>query len=471
MFELPDAEYYQHVITPFLSTRYSHIERLALPMIDRTLSKSVALPRYLWGLVWDRWEPNPQEGTSVFLEGYDDRGDDNHRKRAYYSAVTPALYRLHYRGKVEAFFDRLLDPANAGLPLMQLYMATYFDLYWDLHLGVQGADIPPYVIELGHRFMACMADIDVFSAKFREDYLMVRRLRPRLQAWTKGHVQRIREGRSHRDEDPTSTFAHYWLANGLDEPGRPSYVMFECFHNFIAFSQWGHTLYRIMQRLRLRGGDPEVRRWYEQVMTRGAADGSPCGGSPFSPLDRFVMELFRTISPNGGSISVQATRGRLDDDRVMVTHQHHAIGHDSLHWSEAERFDPERYLDKPTSDQIDQAHAQSLGMARCPFQREAKPVSPDRTEIANSGFGTVYSVHAGRAAPVCDYAGYAPFGFGYRRCPGELLTVAVFEEFLRRAWGRAEFVTLSLTHPERVAVGPGAIVDDDIGFEVVEPAS
>ena len=36
--------------------------------------------------------------------------------------------------------------------------------------------------------------------------------------------------------------------------------------------------------------------------------------------------------------------------------------------------------------------------------------------------------------PVCDYAGFAPFGFGYRRCPGEQLTIKVFEDFLRKVW-------------------------------------
>jgi hypothetical protein len=50
-------------------------------------------------------------------------------------------------------------------------------------------------------------------------------------------------------------------------------------------------------------GDPEAHAWFQKTM-----EGSPddAGGKPFTPLERFVMELFRTIVPNGGSISALA---------------------------------------------------------------------------------------------------------------------------------------------------------------------
>jgi hypothetical protein len=46
----------------------------------------------------------------------------------------------------------------------------------------------------------------------------------------------------------------------------------------------------------------------------------------------------------------------------------------------------------------------------------------------------LFGVVDGKPHPVCDYAGFAPFGFGYRRCPGELLTIAIFEDFLKKVW-------------------------------------
>jgi hypothetical protein len=89
--------------------------------------------------------------------------------------------------------------------------------------------------------------------------------------------------------------------------------------------------------------------------------------------------------------------------------------------------------------------------------------------LTNSGFGTVFGVADGKPMPVCDYAGFAPFGFGYRRCPGEQLTIDVFGDFLRKVWkDKIEFVNLHLPNPRKIPIGPNAVIDDDIGF--IKPA-
>jgi cytochrome P450 len=97
-------------------------------------------------------------------------------------------------------------------------------------------------------------------------------------------------------------------------------------------------------------------------------------------------------------------------------------------------------------------------------RREARRLlQPSRG--ANSGFGTVFGVADGKPLPVCDYAGFAPFGFGYRRCPGEQLTIEVFADFLRKVWhDKIAFRKLNLPNPGRVPIGPSAVITDDIGF-------
>jgi hypothetical protein len=107
-------------------------------------------------------------------------------------------------------------------------------------------------------------------------------------------------------------------------------------------------------------------------------------------------------------------------------------------------------------------------LPRCPFNIASLRVEDGRkTEITNSGFGTVFAVSDGKAAPLCDYAGFAPFGFGYRRCPGEQLTIEVFADLLRKVWReKIVFRNLNLPSPGRVPVGPGAVVDDNVGFSM-----
>ena len=120
----------------------------------------------------------------------------------------------------------------------------------------------------------------------------------------------------------------------------------------------------------------------------------------------------------------------------------------------------------PTSAQITEEKCQQIGLARCPFEITSFDVKDGRkAKITNSGFGTVFGVVDGRNFPVCDYAGFAPFGFGYRRCPGEQLTFQVFGDFLRKVWrDKIVFRKLNLTSSGQVPIGPNAVIQDDIGF-------
>jgi hypothetical protein len=113
-----DREYVEHVLVPFFLSSVYQGERLTLPMIDVPLTKENALPYDLWGLIYKDWKPTPEEGVTVFLQGLD-RGDDNLRKRIYFSAMTSDLYGPKYQKKVVAFFDQLFGPKFAGKPFMR----------------------------------------------------------------------------------------------------------------------------------------------------------------------------------------------------------------------------------------------------------------------------------------------------------------------------------------------------------------
>jgi cytochrome P450 len=469
-----NSEYVEHVVIPFFLTSFYEGERPILPMIDITFSKENALPFDLWGLIYEDWKPTPADGVTVFLQGLEKRGEHNLRKRIYFSAVTPDLYRPMYENKVVAFFDQLMDARFASKPFMRHYLDYYFDIYWDLHLGVKGDQVPAKVRAIGEAFNTVLAYRNPMQQIVYENYMTVRALLDYLKRWIDERVDDIAAGRV---ASPEKTMAWYWLKNaGNGEHFSKKDIVFECFHNFVAFSQWGNTIFGIMSLLSEDSGDPDVRAAFRKTMS---GDYDNANGAHYTPLELLVMELFRTISPNGGSISaIQDARttaygssphqrfGLRYERTSYISTPHTSTSFDPTLWRDPKQFDPQRYLGVPTSAEVTEDKCRQIGLARCPFEITSFEVKDGRkAALTNSGFGTVFGVAAGKPLPVCDYAGFAPFGFGYRRCPGEQLTIQVFEDFLRKVWrDKIAFRKLNLTNPGRVPIGPNAVIADNIGF-------
>jgi hypothetical protein len=469
-----DHEYVEKAVLPFFLTSFYEGERPMLPMIGVNFSKENALPFDLWGLITRDWRPTPAEGVTVFLQGLEKRGPNNLRKRIYFSGVTPDLYKPMYSPKVVAFFDKLMDQQFAGKPFMRHYLDYYFDLYWDLHLGVTGDAIPFEVRQIGESFNTVLAYRNPLLPITYENYMIVRERLDFLKSWIDDRLADIESGKT---KDPEKTIAWYWLKNAGDGSHfAKKDVVFECFHNFVALSQWGNSIFGIMSRLSEDGGDPAVRASFQKTMS-GNFDNA--NGAPYSPLELLVMELFRVISPNGGSISAikdartsaygaspQEKFGVPLERHSYISTPHTSTSMDPVHWKDPNAFDPARYLGVPTSAQITEDKCRQIGLARCPFDITNFDVKDGRkANITNSGFGTVFGVVDGKSLPVCDYAGFAPFGFGYRRCPGEQLTINVFEDFLRKVWrDKIVFRKLNLPNPGEVPIGPTAVIADDLGF-------
>jgi cytochrome P450 len=469
-----ERDYVEKAVIPFFLTSFYEGERPMLPMIDVNFSKENALPFDLWGLIYHDWRPTPAAGVTVFLQGLEKRGENNLRKRIYFSAMTPDLYKPMYSAKVIAFFDKILDQKFANKPFMRHYLDYYFDLYWDLHLGVTGDAIPLKVRQIGEAFNTVLAYRNPLLPVTHGNYMKVRELLDFLKAWIDDRVSDIESGKT---RDAEKTMAYYWLKNAGDGSHfSKKDVVFECFHNFVALSQWGNTIFGIMSRLAEDGGDPVVRESFQKTMS-GNYDSAD--SASFAPLELFVMELFRVISPNGGSISAihdartsaygsspQERFGSPLERHSYISTPHTSTSLDPVHWKDPNAFDPQRFLQVPTSAQIDDAKCRQIGLARCPFEITSFEVKDGRkASITNSGFGTVFGVVDGASHPVCDYAGFAPFGFGYRRCPGEQLTILVFEDFLRKVWrDKIAFRRLNLANPGQVPIGPNAVIKDDLGF-------
>ena len=186
---------------------------------------------------------------------------------------------------------------------MRHYLDYYFDIYWDLHLGVKGDAIPAEVRQIGESFNTVLAFRNPTQQIVFENYMKVRSLLDPLKEWIDDRVKDHR-GRTH--SDPDKTMAWYWLKKRGMETFQPKGHRLRSFHNFVALSQWGNTIFGIMSRLRQTRRRPDVRASFIKTMS---GDYDHANGTAFTPLQLFVMELFRTISPNGGSISA------IDDAR------------------------------------------------------------------------------------------------------------------------------------------------------------
>jgi hypothetical protein len=455
-------EYIHGAIEPFTRTSIYQGQRLGLPMIDLAFSKEGAIPPHLWGMLYDGWRPEMEEkGLSVFLQGLENRGPENTRKRIYMSALTPDLSEAYYRPKMRTFVNDLFAADHEGEPLMRRYYDAYWDMYWDLHLGVRGDDIPEEVRQLGDSFNAVIGFWDPRQEVVYENYMRVRALRPLLREWIDDRLQAVLDGGINA---PEATFVHYWAVNGGLGPNfRREDVIFECFHNFLAFSQWGNTLYRVMEALEPQNGDATIRAAYERTM---GGDREARDGNGLTALDRLVLELFRTISPNSGSLSTLARSREGVTGMSFIIHPHPETSDDPRHWQDPEVFDPERYREVTLAADVDEAHCAGVGLARCPFSGASIGVEDGRqVELPSNGFGTVHARIDGAPAPLVEDAGYAPFGFGYRRCAGEWLTVDFLKEVLRHTWDAdIAFARIDVAQAERLPVGPVVVIEDDIGF-------
>ena len=456
-----EEDYVDGAVAPFFLSGSYIGERPALPMIDVALSKEKAVPTALLGHVVRGMGAQRGGGRGRGLHpGIRESRADNERKKIYMTATTPDLYATQYAPKISRFLDQLFADANAGKPLMHEYYANTSICTGISTSGPRGRPSRPRCGSSG-KLQRCPRLLVPTLDIVHESIMRVRALRQFLQDWIDTRVQAVIDGKVPDPEGLLSTTGSRTAGTGRTSAARTS-------SSSASITSWrsasGATCSTTPWAWRATHGDPIVRSWFERTMTNGPDQPD---SSAFTPLDRFVMELFRTISPNGGSLSTLARRGQLlgrstPPSSLLTRPRARTRGTGAIRRSST----PIVIRRRRRAKTMTRRNAGRLVLPGAPSPPQPFAVNDGRqAELTNSAFGAVYGVVDGKAYPVCDTAGYAPFGFGYRRCGGEQLTVEFFKELLRTTWNeKFEFITLEVEHPEKLPVGPGIVIEDPIGF-------
>ena len=167
------------------------------------------------------------------------------------------------------------------------------------------------------------------------------------------------------------------------------------------------------------------------------------------------MELFLTISPNSAAIHNFLLYNNLLAPRTLASVRllHLTLKPLDTHLTEEPKLNStlNATIKLRQVNRMMKSRPSKSGWHRSPFNKEDFQVKDGRhVSITNSVFGAVYPRVDDKAYPVCDTAGYAPFGFGYRRCAGEFLTVGFFKDLLIKVWSeKIDFITTQ-HRPSRV---------------------
>ena len=379
-----DHDYVEHAVIPFFLSTVFEAERPALPMIDVTLTQGERAAVRSLGTDLQAVEADAGGGRHRLSAGpRAARRPQPAQAHLLRRRSRPTSTTSMYHDKVVAFFDHLFDPQFAGKPFMRHYLDYYFDLYWDLHVGVKGAAIPADVRQIGESFNTVLAYRNPRDPIVYEHYMKVRAKLDFLKTLDRRAGQRRRDGQGGESREDVRVLLaqERRRRRALQPQGRRVRGVPQLRG---AQPVGKHDVRHHVapeHRRRQSGSARRVHQDDEHCSGDGRDGGSGTSAAPFPPLELFVMELFRTISPNGGSLSAvvdarasqygespySKLRARFERHLYAAT-PHTATSMDPRHWTNPQQFDPDRYKTVPTSAQIDEAKCKADGLSEMPVR-------------------------------------------------------------------------------------------------------
>lgn len=394
--------------------------------------------------------PPKKESWTLFLTNFEDRGYSgplslpewqlaNYQKKVYMNALSIDKLQF-YLPKVEAFVNTAFsDVSIYGKPLISSFQENLVLFFLRMHIG--NHNYPDYVIKWFSRFIEFIGIGDPNNPD-RDILLMYGNTTSHsiFEYFRDKNIEII----SNNDK---SCIAYWWHQAGLSSKA----LVFECVHNIVAFSQFSNVIFSVVYAgihptNPLNPALPQYVNFLEKYASATTSDDKL----------NVVRESYRILAPNSASFSL--VKPVLPDvNLVKSRHFHQSIMISNLPGTQAQQlgayftYNPNQYNEnfRTNLDNLE-------GLPVMTNILETSITSPldQETVVDNS------TVPVRPIVPIFPKPTYAPFGLGYRRCAGEMLTYLITEKLFEK-FSTIKFEQRIGTYP-LISIAPLKRVEDDI---------
>ena len=380
---------------------------------------------------------------SLFLTNRENRGFKEHRKAVYMSALRACLVQHAYREKTRSFLNRVYsDVTTYNRPLMSAFKTALVDYLIDVHVGVSRH--PPEVITYFSEFIEFIGVGSPLAPGRDERVLLGRELTPLVKAY---FVERNSVVIANKD---VSSIVYHWALAGLAPEG----LVMETIHNSIAFEQFLNILYKLI--IDKISGTPQPVAG--TIQYNFFAKHKAVLGDKVARLN-VVREVMRLTSPNAVSFSkvegVAGVNSRFLHQSVMISAMANLTGIAGAYFGYNANLYSSIINYNTSIDSTACSAADASAMAAA---------TPDALFIRSVVPGdnqTFWDAKNPQLIATFPLPIYAPFGLGYRRCPGEILVYDIVDMLLE-TFANIEWVFGTSGSPAQVCVAPFTCVSNNI---------
>ena len=338
------------------------------------------------------------KADSLFRTSYEKRGEDNKLKE-YYLYPLSKEYLPNYRNVIKNYLEDTITTGNHIL--LDLIHKITLDLLYLLHFGVKASE---------KDYEECIYFIDAVRHYYYGDIYNEHVIRQilNLKHFHRRHIDYIEELGIREN-----CIVGLWLKQGNLNKEQ---IFIEFIHNILGVSiNWSNLTYTYLLKLTNNKVSriPDKEESNDSNMER----------------QKYIYECFRFICPAtiiGSSLKDPSMWG-LKKGKYQIVHDLKYITRLKEFFGEdAGKFNPQRfdkYHDNISTENTNNGESGNNGE------------SANKGESGNNEGGKCpfYNSKKGAKVPcglnVNEKKGYVPFGEGYRRCPGEFLSMIFMEEF------------------------------------------